>query len=137
MKRLVAAAVAVVLVGLLAGAALQASAGSRAVSTRTIQLFALTVEQKFLDLDARDFTLGDVFVFHDRLFRAGKRVGHDGGVCTVTSVRNPGEANCVVTVSLPGGQITSQGLVSGAEPPQTFILPIRGAQGPSGRWGAT
>ncbi len=86
-----------------------ASAGGNEVELR---FRAKTTEQTFLDLGEKGDSLGDQFIFHDVLRQAGERVGHDGGVCTVTSVEGPaGEAQCVVTAYLSEGQITIQGLI--------------------------
>jgi hypothetical protein len=49
-------------------------------------------------------------VFTNRLLEGGTEVGHEGAVCTVTSVARQ-EAQCIVTFSLRGGQITAQALV--------------------------
>lgn len=69
--------------------------------------------QDTLDLGADGLSQGDRFVFNDDLFRNGKRVGFDGGECTVVRKGDaPGAASyhCVYTLVLPGGQITVQGL---------------------------
>jgi hypothetical protein len=52
----------------------------------TFRVVAITTEQEFLDLGTTDFRLGDEFIFHDDLRKDGDKVGHDGGVCTATSV---------------------------------------------------
>jgi hypothetical protein len=46
-------------------------------------------------------------VFTTQLLKGDTEVGHQGGVCTVTSVQR-NEAQCVATYSFPGGQITGQ-----------------------------
>jgi hypothetical protein len=55
---------------------------------------------------------GDELVCVDNLARDGVKVGHDGRVCTVLAAApdGSGEEQCVVTHTLPGGQITAQGL---------------------------
>jgi len=76
-----------------------------------------------LDLGAPGPSLGDVQVLNDTLVNhQGKVVGHDGGVCTTTSL-DPAEANCAITFALPGGQITTQFLNS---PPPRKVAPITG-----------
>ena len=90
---------------------------------------AKTTEQTFLDLGEKGFSLGDQFIFHDVLRQGGERVGHDGGVCTTTSVR-AGQAQCLVTAWLPEGQITVQGLITEqGEFPQRFVFAITGGTG--------
>jgi hypothetical protein len=49
-------------------------------------------------------------VFTTQLLRGDTEVGHQGGVCTVTSVART-EAQCLATYVLPGGQITGQALI--------------------------
>jgi hypothetical protein len=76
-----------------------------------------------LDLGATGPSLGDLQMLNDTLVDdAGTDVGHDGGVCTVTSL-DPPETNCAITFSLPGGQISTQFLNS---PPPRKVAPITG-----------
>jgi hypothetical protein len=104
-----------------------ASAGGNEVELR---FRAKTTEQTFLDLGEEGDSLGDQFIFHDVLRHAGERVGHDGGVCTVTSVEGPaGEAQCVVTAYLSDGQITFQGLIVETGDPPRFTLAVTGGTG--------
>lgn len=82
-----------------------ASAGT----SEELQFRAVTTEASNLDLGEDGLSLGDEFIFHDVLKHGGEKVGHDGGVCTVTSVKGP-ETQCLVTFSLSGGQIVIAGL---------------------------
>jgi hypothetical protein len=76
-----------------------------------------------VDLGAPGPSLGDEQVLNDKLVnRRGRVVGHDGGICTITSFEPP-ETNCAITFSLPGGQITTQFLNS---PPPRKVAPITG-----------
>ncbi len=77
---------------------------------RTFRLEALTTEQEF-----EGTALGDQIVFTTQLLKGDTEVGHQGGVCTVTSVQR-NEAQCVATYSLPGGQITGQALIILGDP---------------------
>lgn len=109
-----------------------ASAGT----SEELQFRAVTTEATNLDLGEDGLSLGDEFIFHDVLKRGGEKIGHDGGVCTVTTVRGP-ETQCVVTFSLSGGQITIQGLASQAgDLPLEFVFAVTGGtdqyQGASG-----
>jgi hypothetical protein len=81
--------------------------------------------------------LGDESVFSDNLLTGpgGKRVGFDGGVCTVVRVDDAaagsGILHCVVTMSLKGGTITLQGLntVKNLAPVGTELTAITGGTG--------
>jgi hypothetical protein len=98
----------------------------------TFRVVAITTEQEFLDLGTTDFSLGDEFIFHDDLRKDGDKVGHDGGVCTATSVEEgpTGQAQCVVTFWFEKGQITTQGLAQPTgEFPERFTFPITGGSG--------
>jgi hypothetical protein len=69
-----------------------------------------------LPVTAGKFSVGDRVVFSDDLFAAkgGVQVGTDGGECTTVRVTDAAAASgvlqCLVTFSLPGGQITTQAL---------------------------
>jgi hypothetical protein len=52
----------------------------------TFGVDAVSTEQSFLDLGATGTFLGDEFVFTTQLLKGDTEVGHQGGVCTVTSV---------------------------------------------------
>jgi hypothetical protein len=61
-----------------------------------------------VDLGAAGPSIGDELVIHDTLLDSrGRTVGGDAGVCTFTSVRPP-VASCVITFTLPHGQIAVQ-----------------------------
>jgi hypothetical protein len=97
-----------------------------------LRIVGRTTEQSFLDLGEAGPSLGDEFIFRDVLKRDGERVGHDGGVCTVTSTTTgaQGEFQCVVTLWLPEGQITTQALVvMSEESPVTFDVAVTGGTG--------
>src|SRR4051794_24660724 len=88
--------------------------------TKTLRLYAPTVQIKLLDLGDAGFSLGDASVFSDDLLTApnGKTVGFDGGTCTVVRVKDAGTQSgtlqCLVTFSLPGGQVATQALTDTA-----------------------
>jgi hypothetical protein len=102
---------------------------------QVIQLVARTVREDFLDLDRNQRpSPGDQLVFFDNLFRDSKKVGIDGGACTVTDVSkdlSKETVNCVFTLSLPRGQITVQGLITFTEaaPAPPFFVAITGGTG--------
>jgi allene oxide cyclase-like protein len=110
---------------IVAGASLSvASAGETELRFR-----AKTTEQEFVDLGEKGESLGDQFIFHDVLRQGGERVGHDGGVCTLTSL-DLSQSQCVVTAWLADGQITAQGLIEPTgEFPERFVFAITGGTG--------
>ena len=90
-----------------------------------INLMTRTDQEADLDLGPTGPSLGDRFVFSDNAFRGNRQVGMLGGECTVTRLEpNPvpegqeptsATVNCVVTIELPRGQVTLQGLVTFSE----------------------
>ncbi|WP_327253343.1 allene oxide cyclase barrel-like domain-containing protein [Streptomyces sp. NBC_01244] len=76
---------------------------------------------------------GDRTVFRSILFdKDGQQVGETGGTCTTTRVADGGAEACVVTYTLPGGQIAAQGMVFGhlvPGPPPAFDNAITGGTG--------
>ena len=79
-----------------------------------LRLVGKEVSSQFLDLGEADFSEGDQFVFTNDLLRGNKKVGEDGGWCTVTRLTQEGANTweCHGVNSLPGGLITVQGLVT-------------------------
>jgi hypothetical protein len=93
---------------------------------RVVRVLSTTTEEANIDAGEHDFSLGDSFVFTSTLTKSGRRVGHTGVVCTITSTKRE-ESQCVGTAVLPGGQISVQGLDVGERP--RFELPITGGTG--------
>jgi hypothetical protein len=83
---------------------------------------ALTTEQNF-----EGTALGDQIVLTTQLLKGDTEVGHQGGVCTVTSVQR-NEAQCVATYSFRGGQITAQALIILGDP-APYAAAITGGSG--------
>jgi hypothetical protein len=110
-KRLGVLGAAVALVALAVGAVSPAwgSSGDKDKQT-TFTVEALTTEQSF-----EGTALGDQIVFTSQLLKGDTEVGHQAGVCIVTSVARA-EAQCVATYVLPGGQITGQALIRLGDP---------------------
>jgi hypothetical protein len=93
----------------------------------TIRVTATRTEQGFVDVGDAGFSLGDQFVFTAELTSHGRQVGHEGVICSVTSVATE-ERQCVGSVWFDDvGEITVQGLYAGA--PQVFSFPITGGSG--------
>jgi hypothetical protein len=105
-KRLGVLGAAVALVALAVGLVGPAWGASGDDAKRaTFRLLAETTELQF-----EGTALGDQIVFTNRLLKDGTEVGHEGAVCTVTSVERQ-EMQCIATFSLRGGRITAQALV--------------------------
>jgi hypothetical protein len=127
-KRLGVVGAAVALVALAVGLVGPAWGSSGANDERrTFRLEAVSTEQNFLDLGAAGSSLGDQIVFTTQLLKGDTEVGHQGGVCTVTSVQR-NEAQCVATYSLRGGQITGQVLIIVGDP-APYAVAITGGSG--------
>ena len=86
--------------------------------------FALAYHDAQVDLGQKGPSLGDERIFADTLLDAkGKKVGHDAGVCTFTSLAPP-EAACQITFFLPGGEVSTQFL--NAPPPRKLAAIVGG-----------
>jgi hypothetical protein len=97
-----------------AGAASQ----NPSVSSRVIRLVEQADVANFITVNS-GAPVGNRFVFSSSIFDTqGNRVGHDGGDCATT---NPdGTAQCTISVVLPGGELTFQGLANGTD--NTFAI---------------
>ena len=138
-KRLGISAAVIAVMALMVGAvspALGSSSGGAASASsghadgRTIRVILVPTEAAEIDLGAPGFSLGDTVVFGGVLQRPdGTPVGRYGLVCTFVSAANPAhvEAQCPTTATLPGGQITTQGIVVNRALNTT--LPITGGSG--------
>ena len=63
------------------------------------------------DVGRHGLSVGDEFIYADKLFQGGKQVGQDGSSCQVTKLDGEkSTTNCVLSVQLPDGQITAQSL---------------------------
>jgi hypothetical protein len=89
---------------------------------RTFTVEALTTEQEF-----EGTALGDQIVFTTQLLKGDTEVGHQGGVCAVTSVARA-EAQCLATYVFRGGQITGQALIRLGDP-APYAVAITGGSG--------
>jgi hypothetical protein len=103
------------------------AAGSRAgmSGARTIK-FKIAFHDVDLDLGKKGPSVGDERLLADTLLDAkGKKVGHDAGSCTFTSLAPP-EAACYITFFLSDGQIAIQFLNA---PPPHKVAAIVGGTG--------
>ena len=97
-----------------ASASSDASSDNRESSGHVLRLVGKEVSSQYLDLGEADFSEGDQFPFTNDLFRGDKKVGEDGGLCVVIRLTQEGASTleCHGVNSLPGGQITVQGMVT-------------------------
>jgi hypothetical protein len=123
--KLIIAAVLAVLVAA-AGATLafangEGSSGDDNGEAKTFTVFTKIDQQNFVDLAPTDKpSLGDMIVFSTTVSetRGGDSIGSSGVVCTIVHVSDDLKtttSQCVATLSLSGGQITAQGLVTTTE----------------------
>jgi hypothetical protein len=125
-KALVLIATAALLLG---GAAFMVSSASGTNTGDTLRLRAVDVAEQFVDVGQEGFSQGDHVVFTSDLYAGTRKVGYDGGTCTVVRLVAEGSIlHCVGTNSLPGGQVTVQGFVptSSTGAIQPFQLAITG-----------
>jgi predicted secreted Zn-dependent protease len=104
-----------------------AAAGSSATmsGSRTLK-FAIAFHDVELDLGKKGPSVGDERIVADSLLDAQRRkVGHDAGVCTFTTLTPP-EAACQITFFLPQGEIATQFLNA---PPPRKVAAIVGGTG--------
>lgn len=106
--------IAFLAVALLLGSFTLTSASASDDHGDTIRLMAESVSATEVDLGEAGFSTGDQLVFSDDLFWRGELVGSLDGVCTVTRLDEAAETEtdlCVVTATLPKGQISVQGAI--------------------------
>ncbi|WP_318212455.1 MULTISPECIES: allene oxide cyclase barrel-like domain-containing protein [unclassified Streptomyces] len=131
---------ATALVALLAGVPVAATAATDTEAARAkdkgkvITLIGRLAEQSRFPVNPGGSPAqGDRTVFRSTLFdQDGKQVGETGGTCDTTRVANGGAEVCIVTYTLPGGQISVQGMVFGhlnPGPPPAFDNGITGGTG--------
>jgi hypothetical protein len=110
----------------LAGLATAASVASARVSAPPTIKFNLAFHDVGIDVGKKGPSLGDERVVSDSVLDAkGRKVGHDAGVCTFTSMAPP-EAACHITFFLARGQIAIQFLNA---PPPHKVAAIVGGTG--------
>jgi len=102
-------------------------------NTQRLVFLGRPLQQDYIDVGAQGPSLGDYQVFSHELFKDGRKVGTDGGTCTVTYIPAGGgnTSQCLVTSWLPKGQITTLGLVTfpAQGSPAPFMVAITGGTG--------
>jgi allene oxide cyclase-like protein len=127
-------------IGVVSLVATAGGAQKRGKKVQIINLTTRTDQEAEIDLDPTGPSLGDRFVFSNRVFRGDRQVGMLGVECTVTRLEpNPvpegqeptsATVNCVGTIQLPRGQVTLQGLiVFSEEAGDRFTIAITGGTG--------
>jgi hypothetical protein len=105
------------------GPAAAPAAGVQQGSTLRFDIVFRPQDQNFVDIGSPGPGVGDLLVFQDRILQRGRDVGVEGGSCTITALLGDGfQTHCIGTVSLPGGQIAFQGLVSNAPEKRMAIV---------------
>jgi hypothetical protein len=130
-KRLATLAAAIGVIALAVGIIVPTAAGDTR-GGRTIRVVERFDELSFVDTGDTGPSLGDALVFHSNLVKDGDKVGHAGGVCTLTSLEEgaTGEFQCNATYWFENGQITLQGLLQpSGEFPDRFVVPVTGGSG--------
>jgi hypothetical protein len=136
-RAILAGTIALALAAILGGAAI-ASATPRTArpisggSAETIHLLSTNARNTDLDLGEEGLSAGDKQVGIDDLYQNGKRVGHDGvDAQIVHATTRTITVQLLVTLSLPKGDITLQGLFTEnlAAGPKPFVLAITGGTG--------
>lgn len=94
-----------------------------------LRLIAETDQFQEIDNAPTGPSLGDAYAFHDRVFFRHREVGALNGSCVVTYLvnENTGTSQCVVTLSLPRGTMTTQGVLGFAD--DSFTTAITGGTG--------
>ncbi len=92
-------------------------------SAQTLVLLAQIDRQQRVDTAPAGFSLADQLVFAGPLSTVGGADrGRFGAACTVTDTLAEGAYQCQVTLALPAGLLTLQGLASPVGPRSTFAV---------------
>ena len=127
--------VALLVMALVIAATALASATGRDSDGRKVEVINLdTRSNQGADLDLGDegLSVGDRFAFSEKAFRDGRYAGKLGGECVIVIADKDDESattDCVVTLALRDGQITTQGLVEFAEETEPFTIAVTGGTG--------
>jgi hypothetical protein len=134
-KAILGVAIALLLAaaGVTVTAAASSSADPSSYRVQTIHLVAKETQDVLLVLAAPGHgPVGNQFLSTDDLYRQGRKVGHDAVVCQFMADLGQagGRFQCLATLSLPEGQLTTQGLIQLTEAGgQPVTLAITGGTG--------
>jgi hypothetical protein len=89
------------------------SAAAAPLGGKDFTVVVRVIAERDVDLGKKGPSIGDYFVFHERMMKRGKRVGTDSGRCDVVRATNNIFAlHCQATLTFRGrGQLTVQGSV--------------------------
>jgi hypothetical protein len=115
----------------LVAAALIASPSQASHKDKDLTLTGKTLDVEQVDVGKPGPSLGDMNVITEDVYRNGKRVGTSDIQCTMVRVELPKFAvQCFNTTSLPGGQITAQGIVTSDQIEKVpFVQAVTGGTG--------
>lgn len=96
-----------------------------------LQLTAVSNQFEEFDVGKKGLSVGDHYVFSDDVWMDDEEVGSLDGFCVLTRVEGATyHEQCTVTVTLPDGQMTSQGAIAFDEDfDNTFTIAITGGTG--------
>jgi hypothetical protein len=127
--RVVFIAVAAVVAGTLAIAAVTASGSGGGASSSKVKVLSFQgggSAATFIDNGASGGSPGDMIVVHEQLHIRGAAVGRVDTVCILTE---PPRGRCEGTADIPGGQISTAGILISSTQPHT-----EGITGGTGRY---
>ncbi len=87
-----------------------------------LRLTSRTDQFKPIDNAPKGISLGDVFVFSDKVYSGSHQIGTLNGVCTLTRIDKSSKTFnelCGVTMVLPKGQLTAHGVIRESTRPST------------------
>jgi hypothetical protein len=118
---------------LVAGTVFAATSAGGSSTGSTIRLYEHDTSMESIDLGMPEESVGDQFLFAGDTFnrKGGTQLGRAAGTCTTMSTGSAGEVLCVVSFSLPHGEIATQGLLVAADlfGGKTPTFPITGGTG--------
>ena len=97
----------------------------------SFRVTAVSNQSEEIDLGATGESLGDQIVFSDDVYKHGRLIGSLDGVCTTTRVDTEAfHLHCVVTLTLPKGQLALQDTIRFDEDfDDRFTIAITGGTG--------
>lgn len=124
---------AAVLAALVAAVVVAAPSQAGQHHDKVLQLTGKTLDVAQIDVGKPGPSLGDANVITEDVYRDGKRVGTSDIDCTIVRLDAAAKtfsAQCLNTTTLPGGQITAQGIVRSDQIEQSpFTQAVTGGTG--------
>lgn len=127
------AAVVTMLLALAAAVVVAVPSQAGSHHDKVLELTGKTLDRAEIDVGKPGFSLGDSQILTEDVYRAGKRVGTSDIDCTIVRLdlaAHTFETQCLNTTTLPGGQITAQGIVRSDQIEQSpFTQAVTGGTG--------